>query len=65
MDKPPEIRLNADKTLDEVVAENCTFHLEQLDFNHWWFAVECGGKRVAVWLHAKGKITATYEEEQA
>ena len=55
----PEIRLNDDGTLDEVVAPG--FHLEQMDFNHWWLEVEIDGRAVSVWLTAKGKITASYE----
>ena len=51
----PEVRLNQDKTLDEVVSRYC--HLEQMDYNHWF--LDAGG--VVVWLHAKGKINATYE----
>ncbi len=59
----PEIRTNPDGSLDEVVAENCSFHLEQMDVDHWWMAVEAGGKRVAVWLHGRGKIKASWEQE--
>lgn len=55
----PEIRLNDDGTLDEVCAPG--FHLEQMDYNHWFLEIEVDGKAVAVWLHARGKITASYE----
>lgn len=59
----PEIRLNADGTLDEIVASNALFHLEQMDSNAWWLSVEAGGKRVDVWLRAgKGRIGVYYEE---
>lgn len=58
---PVEIRLNDDKTLDEVVAKNAQFHLEQMDFNHWWMDVEVGDKSVSVWLHSKTTIRASYE----
>jgi hypothetical protein len=55
----PEVRLNEKGSLDEV----CTsaFHLEQMDHNYWFLEIESGGRSVAVWLHAKGKISATYE----
>lgn len=54
-----EVRLNPDKSLDEVVGHGYG-HLEQMDFNHWWLQVG----DVAVWLHAKGAIRATYERRQ-
>lgn len=53
-----EVRLNDDKTLDEVVCRGD--QLEQMDFNHWFLSLG----DVAVWLHAKGKITATYERRE-
>jgi len=59
----PEVRLNDDKTLDEVVATRAHFHLEQMDDNLWWLAVEGCGERVVVWLQARGKITASFETE--
>lgn len=55
----PEVRLNDDKTLDEVVTPH--FQLEQMDRDHWFLCVDSGGKSVAVWLYSKSKITATYE----
>jgi hypothetical protein len=58
----PEVRLNDDKTLDEVV--HPAAHLEQMDFNHWFLEIGDAGNSVAVWLHAKGKITATYEHRR-
>ena len=61
----PEIRLNPDKSLDEVVASGCSFHLEQMDRDYWWMAVECGGKRVHVYLKARTTIRASYVEESA
>lgn len=51
-----EVRLNDDGTLDEVVGSGA-FHLEQMDANHWFLQVGS----IAVWLRAKGKITATSE----
>lgn len=59
--KAPEVRLNDDKTLDEVVAKDASFHLEQMDRDHWWLEVESGGKGVSVWLVSKTSIRATYE----
>ena len=62
MTQPPEIRLNDDKTLDEIVAENAFVHLEQMGDNCWWMTVECGGQSVRVWFSARGKITAHFEQ---
>jgi hypothetical protein len=58
---PPEVRLNPDGTLDEIVASGASVHLEQMAGNKWWLEVEAGGKRVSVWLTAKGKIGVYYE----
>ena len=56
-----EVRNNDDGTLDEIVADGAFFHLEQMDAGLWWMAVEHKGQRVAVWLRARGKITANVE----
>lgn len=53
------VQLNGDGSLDEIVGS--PGHLEQLDTNHWFV---CLGD-YAVWLHAKGKITASYEDRAA
>jgi hypothetical protein len=58
-DAPPdviEVRRNPDGTLDEIVAENCTVHLEQMDDGCWWLAVYKGGWRQVAWFPTrKGK----------
>jgi hypothetical protein len=61
----PEILLNDDGTLDEIVAENAVFHIEQMDTNAWHFSVEACGEQVDVWLSARGKINATFERTGA
>jgi len=33
--------------------------------NHWWMVLEAAGQRVDVWLHASGRITATFETDEA
>ena len=58
--KKTEVRLANDE-LDEVVGKDVDAHLEQMDYNHWWLCIG----NVNVWLHAKGKITATYEEQES
>jgi hypothetical protein len=50
-----EVRLDGDGNLDEVVSAGAV--MENLDYNHWF--IEIGD--VAVWLHAKGRISANYE----
>jgi hypothetical protein len=55
----PEVRLNDDGTLDEVCGTGA--HLEQMDKDHWFLEVLNGDKSVAVWLHSRSKIVATYE----
>jgi len=57
----PEVRLNDDGTLDEIVGTGW-FHLEQMDHDHWWMCFESAGKRVDVWLQSKKAIKAHYEE---
>lgn len=56
--KGPEIRRNEDASLDEVVAHNAGFHLEQMDKGHWWMSIEQDGILVHVNLHSKSKIKA-------
>lgn len=55
-----EVRLNKDGSLDEVVGSG-PFQLEQMDDGCWF--LELGS--VAVFLNARGKITATVEERGA
>ena len=44
-----EIRTN-DHQLDEVVADNCTVHLEQMARGHWWIEIRTGDGDVHVTL---------------
>ncbi len=61
-----EIRLNDDGSLDEVVADTCSVHLEQMDDNQWWLGVDdlpCAkGHRISVFFQARGKIRAMIAE---
>ena len=61
--KPPEVRLNPDGSLDEVVAENAIVHLERMSDSLWWLSVESGGKTVTVWLSGECKISASHDIE--
>tara|TARA_Y100000310_G_C20670251_1_gene809877 strand:- start:2366 stop:2575 length:210 start_codon:yes stop_codon:yes gene_type:complete len=62
-----EIRNNDDGTLDEVIAENSFFHLEQMDNGHWWIGInyvdDDGQKHMAhINLYTpNAKIKATIE----
>lgn len=29
--------------IDEIVSENCCFHLEQMDTGHWWIGIDTPG----------------------
>jgi hypothetical protein len=59
-----ELELRCEGTqLLEVVGTG-RIHLEQMSHNHWWVVLEAGGRRVDVWLHAGGRITATFETQE-
>lgn len=63
--KPPEVRLNDDGTLDEIVGSGL-FHLEQMHNNHWWMCFESAGKRVDVNIWTKkAHITANVEHSES
>jgi hypothetical protein len=58
-----EVRCEGSQLL-EVVGRG-QVHLEQMSNNHWWMVLEAAGQRVDVWLHASGRITATFETDEA
>ena len=60
----PEVRLNEDGTLDEIVANGAYVHLEQMDDGCWWMAVESGGHLIHVNLFTKrgAKILANVND---
>ena len=62
--QPPEVRLNEDGTLDEVVGIGA-FHLEQMSDGHWWMSIANSAGQVTVSLTTRGTIKATYEAEPA
>ena len=64
MSDEPEIRLNDDGSLDEVVGNGVTVHLEQMDDGLWFLGVYGGKKVVQVWLRSKRPIKANYEESR-
>jgi hypothetical protein len=50
--------------LAEVVGSG-RFHLERMSANNWWLVFEAEGRRIDVWLRAGGKISATFESDEA
>jgi hypothetical protein len=56
---PIDLRFDGSQLLEAVGRGR--FHLEQMSANHWWAVLEAEGRRVDVWLHAKGSIQATFE----
>ena len=60
---PIDIRRNDDGSLDEIVAEGASVHLEQLSPGHWWMGIEQAGRLYHLNLTARrAKITATVED---
>ena len=59
-----EIRTN-DGRLDEVVAQNCQFHLEQMDDGHWWMEIRTMDGDVHVNLSSAGRgvIKGSWRDE--
>jgi hypothetical protein len=62
--KMTEILRNPDDSIDEIVCDRCAFHLEQMADNHWWVEIETKKGSVHISLHARGKITATVDDER-
>lgn len=59
-----EVRRNEDGSLDEVVAQNCNLHIEQMSEDCWWFAIYPEeGKRLSVFM--TGKIEVDLAEDPA
>lgn len=61
-DKAPEVRLNADGSLDEVVGVGLV-HLEQMDTGHWWLEISNAAGSMHVNLHSKRRIAAMFERD--
>lgn len=62
--KPATLRYGGDGNLDEVFAEPCQFHLEQMDNGHWWIGVNAPDRFYHINLHARGRIRAHIEGEE-
>lgn len=48
-----QVRRNEDGSLDEIRADGCDVHLEQMDEDRWWLAIEKDGCRQVVWFTTK------------
>lgn len=64
---PIEIRRNPDGSLDEVVAQNVTIHLEQMADNFWWMGVSSADDShlVHVNFYSKRRIDAEADDQHA
>jgi hypothetical protein len=50
------IRRNADESVDEIVAQNCSVHLEQMDGNSFYLGIEAeDGSYWQFWLGARNR----------
>jgi hypothetical protein len=54
---------NDDGTLDEIVADQCFVHLEQMSGTCYWLGVTVDGRRHMIYLRSKAKIRAAHMEE--
>jgi hypothetical protein len=54
-----EIRRNPDGTIDEIVSDRCSVHIEQMDGARWFMALETpDGTQWRFWLGAKNSRSA-------
>jgi len=50
-----EIRKNDDGSIDEVIANGCAIHLEQMDKNAWYLGIDASdGSHWQFWMGANG-----------
>lgn len=61
----PSIELRPDESgvFDELIATGADVHFEMMDDNAIWVSIEAGGKRYAVWISARGKLSVNVEDE--
>jgi hypothetical protein len=62
-----KVRLNDDKTIDEIFADNVSFHLEQMDNGFWWIGLtpkDNPNNRLMIHLTSKRKIVCTAESDE-
>lgn len=49
------IRKNDDGSIDEIIAKNCTVHIEQMTSDGWFIGVDADGIYWQFWLGAKNR----------
>ena len=59
-----EIRCNPDGTIDEVVANHCNVHVEQMTSTSWWVGITRGGvPMLHLDLSSKARVKLTARNE--
>ncbi len=54
-----EVRRNTNGTIDEIVSERCSVHVEQMDTARWFMSIETpDGTQWRFWLGAKNSRSA-------
>lgn len=53
---PLDIRRNEDGSLDEIVCDGASIHLEQMSDTHWWMSIEKDGKLIHINFSSARKI---------
>lgn len=61
-----EIQRNADGSLDEIVIQQCTAHLEQMDDNAWWLGLTQGRDTLHLWIVVddNGNLSIGVQEDE-
>lgn len=64
MSEAVEVR-KIDGELDEIVADECALHIEQMDVGNWWICITAGDKTYHLNLYTKrsARIFAALREE--
>jgi hypothetical protein len=59
-----ELRPRENGDFDELFARNARIHVETMNTNCVWLCVEADGKRIDLWIRAKGKLSYYTEESK-
>ena len=63
MKKYNEIRTRDSKE-DDIVIDDVSVHLEDMDGKSWWLGLYRGKKRATFWISSKSKIDVRLEENE-
>ncbi len=63
MNKYNEVRTKNGKA-DDIVIDEVSIHLEDMDGKNWWLGVYRGKKRATFWIRSKGIISIKLEEDE-